>query len=71
MSTACLFMDITISYCFSRAVISYMGVDRGEIHTTLPVVMMPMAMICYQNFNRLCVGMYNELYVCGKDLSLF
>jgi len=34
------------------------------IHT-LPVVMMPTAIICYQNLNRLCAGMYNELYVCG------
>ena len=32
MSAACLFMDGMISYCFSRAVISCIGVDRVEIH---------------------------------------
>jgi hypothetical protein len=52
LSAACLFMDV-ISYYFSRAVISCIGVDH-----TWPVVMMPTAIICYQSFNRLCVGMY-------------
>jgi hypothetical protein len=33
MSAACLFMDDMILYRFSRAVISCLGVDRGEIHT--------------------------------------
>lgn len=65
MSAACLFTDVMISYCFSRAVISCIEVGHGEINTMLPVVMMPTAMICYRNFNKLCVGMYNELYVCG------
>jgi hypothetical protein len=63
MSAACLFTDVMILYCFTRAVISCIGVGHGEIHTTLPVVMMPTAVICYRNFNRLCVGMYNELNV--------
>jgi hypothetical protein len=32
MSAACLFMDVMISYSFSRAIISCIGVDRGDTY---------------------------------------